>query len=282
MNKKVTAVILDWAGTTVDYGCFAPVNAFIKAFEAFGLTPTMDETRAPMGMEKRAHVAKMLEGKRLSALWLEKHGRSQSKEDIDNIYGKFEPALFETLHDYTDPIPGVLDTVHKLREMGISIGSTTGYTIEMMDIVESCAMEKGYNPDCLICPEHVGSGRPYPYMIWRNLEKLRIMDVRNVVKVGDTAADMEEGKNAGCICVGVLKGSSMLGLSERELEETPQIEVDRFFAEATSKYTDAGADYVINDISALPNLIESINMTIEQRIKAKEQYLNYKGAKNHA
>jgi len=153
--------------------------------------------------------------------------------------------------------------------MGILIGSTTGYTKKMMEIVAPLAKEKGYYPDCLICPEDVGIGRPYPYMIWRNLEKLNVMDVRNVVKIGDTAADMEEGKNAGCICVGVIKGSSMLGLSEKEYAQTPPPEADKLTAQAHSKYIDAGANYVINEITALPKLIESINIAIRQRIRNK-------------
>ena len=37
--KKIEAVIFDWAGTTVDYGSFAPVVAFAKAFEKFGIKP---------------------------------------------------------------------------------------------------------------------------------------------------------------------------------------------------------------------------------------------------
>jgi len=274
MSKKVSAVILDWAGTTVDYGCFAPVNAFINAFEAYGITPTIDETRAQMGMEKHAHVAKMLENERLSALWMEVHGRPHSKSDIDNIYGKFEPELFKTLHNFTTPLPGVIETTLRLREMGIAIGSTTGYTIEMMDIVESCAAEKGYYPDCLVCPEHVGDGRPYPYMIWRNLKKLKVMDVRNVVKVGDTTADIEEGKNAGCICVGVLKGSSTLGLSEKEFADTPQNELDALFAEAIEKYIKAGADYVIDELIALPKLIDSLTTKKQQRSKTVVLYSN--------
>ena len=272
MKKGISAIILDWAGTTVDYGCFAPVNAFIKAFEAFGITPTMDETREPMGMEKRAHAAKMLEGDRLAALWLEKYGRTYTKEDIDGIYGKFEPALFETLSDYTDPIPGVIETVKTLREMGLIIGSTTGYTKKMMDIVAPLAKEKGYYPDCLICPEDVGSGRPYPYMVWRNLEALRVQDVRSVVKIGDTAADMEEGKNAGCICVGILKGSSMLGLSEREYAEMPFVDLYKLHSEARAKYNKAGADYVIEDITELPELIKKLNSNV--RSCDCYQYLN--------
>jgi phosphonoacetaldehyde hydrolase len=264
MSRKITAIILDWAGTTVDYGCFAPVNAFVKAFEAFGITPTIDETREPMGMEKLAHVAKMLEGERLSALWKEKHGKPHTKEDIDEIYSKFEPALFETLADYTDPIPGVIETVTKIREMGIVIGSTTGYTTKMMDVVIPLAKEKGYLPDFVVCPEDVGSGRPNPYMIWRNLEKLRISDVRQVVKIGDTAADMEEGKNAGCICVGIIKGSSMLGLSEKELTEKNQLEIVSLFEDTERKYFESGADFVIDDISKLPELIGKLNEGVQK------------------
>ena len=260
MNKKVSAIILDWAGTTVDYGCFAPVNAFIKAFETFGITPTMDETREPMGMEKRAHVAKMLEGERLSALWADKFGRSHTKEDIDGIYEMFEPALFKTLSGYTDIIPGVIETVHILRQMGIVIGSTTGYTKKMMDIVAPLAKEKSYAPDCLVCPEDVGCGRPYPFMLWRNLEIMKVMDVRNVIKVGDTAADMEEGRNAGCICVGVIKGSSMLGLSEKELAQIPHSEIDVLITAAHKKFIKAGATHVIDEIKALPKLINMINL----------------------
>ncbi|MFR7444714.1 MAG: hypothetical protein ACLUUO_16310 [Sellimonas intestinalis] len=35
---KYEAVIFDWAGTTVDYGCFAPVQAFLDAFHEYGST----------------------------------------------------------------------------------------------------------------------------------------------------------------------------------------------------------------------------------------------------
>jgi phosphonoacetaldehyde hydrolase len=235
--NKIDAVILDWAGTTVDYGCFAPVNAFISAFNAFGIKVGIEETRAPMGTAKRRHIEIMLENM----------GRPYTKHDVDKIYNCFEPALFEVLTEHADPLPGVLETVAKIREMGIAIGSTTGYTQKMMDVVVPLAKEKGYAPDCIVCPEETrGMGRPYPYMVWRNLEKLGVPSACRVLKVGDTAADMEEGKNAGCLCVGVLKGSSML-----EMSASPEI--------AEQKYKEAGADYVIEEISALPALIKSLN-----------------------
>ena len=58
---KIEGIIFDWAGTTVDYGCFAPVQAFAEVFHAFGMEVTMEETRKPMGMLKRDHIKTMLE-----------------------------------------------------------------------------------------------------------------------------------------------------------------------------------------------------------------------------
>jgi N utilization substance protein B len=33
MSKSIKAVIFDWAGKMIDFGCMAPMNAFISAFE---------------------------------------------------------------------------------------------------------------------------------------------------------------------------------------------------------------------------------------------------------
>ena len=235
--RKITAIILDWAGTTIDYGCFAPVNAFIAAFEAFGITPGIEETRAPMGLPKRAHIEKMLESPQIAAQWQKLHGHSPAQEDVNAIYARFEPALFETLAAHTDPLPGAVEAAASIRDMGVRIGSTTGYTRAMMDVVVPLAKNKGYTPDCVICPDDTGqAGRPYPYMIWRNLEKLRVSSIREVLKAGDTAADMREGKNAGCLCVGILKGSSMLGLSEEELAQKTNAQTMALFETAWQKY----------------------------------------------
>ena len=94
---EITTVILDWAGTTVDFGCFAPVDAFLTAFEAYGLTPTMEETRAPMGMQKRAHITSMLSGDRLRTAFKWRYGRDWTEADVDRIYEAFEPALMRVL-----------------------------------------------------------------------------------------------------------------------------------------------------------------------------------------
>ena len=76
-------MFFDWAGTTVDYGCFAPVQGFIEVFRHVGIEPTMDEVRAPMGMLKRDHIKTMLRMERIHQLWLAKNKREFTEEDID-------------------------------------------------------------------------------------------------------------------------------------------------------------------------------------------------------
>ena len=75
----IKAVVFDWAGTTVDYGCFAPVQAFMETFKAAGVEPTMEETRKPMGMLKIDHIRTMLHMERIEAEWVRVHGANPPK-----------------------------------------------------------------------------------------------------------------------------------------------------------------------------------------------------------
>ena len=171
--NKIEGVILDWAGTTVDFGCFAPVNVFIDIFKHAGVDVTMEEARAPMGLLKIDHIRAMLSMPRISHLWKERFGREFNEQDVEKLYAEFEPALMSSLAEYTDLIPEVMEAVQTLRSQGLKIGSTTGYTQSMMDVVVPNAHKKGYSPDFYITPDGTNSlGRPYPYMIYRNMEAL--------------------------------------------------------------------------------------------------------------
>lgn len=254
---RFDAVIFDWAGTTVDYGCFAPVQAFIEAFAHYGITPTMDEVRAPMGMLKRDHVRTMLSMERIAAQWRELYGRDFTEDDVEQVYQLSEKKILEILEHHTDVKPYVLETIEALRSQGIKIGSTTGYTDDMMALVVPAAAAKGYSPDCWFSPDSTNQkGRPYPYMIFRNMEALGLMDVRRVMKVGDTVSDIKEGKNAGAYTIGVIEGSSAMGLSQEEYENlTPQQRQEACQA-VRQKFLDAGADQTVMNLKEILEFIK--------------------------
>jgi phosphonoacetaldehyde hydrolase len=263
--NRIEAVIFDWAGTTVDYGCFAPVKVFMDIFKLAGIEVTMEEARAPMGMLKIDHIRTMLSMPRISVLWEEQHGRPFGEEDVEALYATFETTLLANLADYTDPIPHVIDAVENLRDRGLKIGSTTGYTNSMMEIVVPHADRKGYRPDFYITADDTNSlGRPFPYMIFRNMEALQLTTPSKVVKVGDTASDMKEGVNAGVWTVGVIEGSSEMGLTQEEVESLSETEKDAVRTKVEQVFYTNGADFTIRTMKELPELIERINEKIEQ------------------
>ena len=53
------AVFLDWAGTTMDYGCYAPAVVFIEVYKRHGVDITIEEAREPMGAHKKVHIRKL-------------------------------------------------------------------------------------------------------------------------------------------------------------------------------------------------------------------------------
>lgn len=261
MINKIEGVIFDWAGTMVDFGCFAPVHVFVDIFKDAGIEVTIEEAREPMGMLKRDHIQAMLEMPRIQKLWEETYQRKATEEDIDNLYAKFETQLMETLENFTTPIQGAVDTANWLKAKGIKVGSTTGYTSEMMEVVKKHAALQGYEPDFIATADLVGGyGRPYPYMIFKNMEQLVLQNVKHVLKVGDTVSDIQEGVNAGVITVGVIKGSSLEGYNEEDWRHLSIDERTEIGKKVKEKFEANGADHVIYSIEELPGLIEEINV----------------------
>mgnify|MGYP000225928005 FL=1 len=87
--KQFECVIFDWAGTTVDYGCFAPVQAFVEVFKHYGIEPTMEEVREPMGMLKIDHIRTMLNMPRIKKMLAEKYGKEPTEENVKELFWDF-------------------------------------------------------------------------------------------------------------------------------------------------------------------------------------------------
>jgi len=262
---KIQGIVMDWAGTSVDYGCMAPVHVFLDIFRSKGIEPTMEEVRAPMGLLKWDHIKTMLEMPRIGELFKERMGRTYTTNDVDQMHEEFEPKLLEILHRFSEPIEHVVDVVNQLRQDGLKIGATTGYNDAMMKIVANKASENGYKPDYWLTPDAVnGKGRPYPYMIYSNMMHLDMGMPSQVIKVGDTASDMQEARNAGVWAVGVIKGSSMLGLTEEEVNAMEHNALLEHIEAAKQKFIDCGAHYVIEKMSHLPDIIELVNQRLRE------------------
>jgi phosphonoacetaldehyde hydrolase len=255
----IKAVIMDWSGTTVDYGSSAPAVAFVKLFHKHGVPITMDEARGPMGVHKRDHIRAITQMPDVARRWQGTHGRAPIEADVEAMYAEFVPLLLDILADYATPIPGALEAMAAFRERGLKTGSCTGYSREMMDLLVPAARRLGYAPDSVVSVSDVPAGRPEPWMALRSAMELRVYPMEAVVKVGDTLPDIAEGLNAGMWTVGLTQTGNGLGLSEAEVKALRAEELETRLAPVRRQMYAAGAHYVVEGIGDVPALLDEID-----------------------
>ena len=252
------AVIFDWAGTIVDHGSRAPMGAFVRAFEQFGVKLTIEQARGPMGMAKRDHIRLLLAEPSIAAAWQAKHGSAPDDAGIDAVLGVFEPMNVASVTDHAEFIPGALETLAELRRRGIRIGSTTGYTRPIMSVLAPIAEKAGFSPEIIVCAGDLPEGRPSPLMMWYAMAKMGVWPARTVVKVDDTPPGIGEGRNAGTWTVGLALTGNIAGLSAEELAALAEADRNAIRARATNEMKNAGADFVIDSVADLPMVLDEI------------------------
>lgn len=253
------AILLDWAGTTMDYGCMAPAVVFVEVFANQGVPVSMEEARAPMGAHKRVHIASIAKLDAVAERWRSVHRRECTDEDVEAMFVDFVPRQLACLARYADLIPGCLEAVAAFRARGLKIGSTTGYTTPMMQLLLLEAKRRGYEPDVTVCADDVPYGRPEPWMCLENAKRLRIFPMHAIVKVGDTLPDIAEGLNAGMWTIGVAKTGNELGLTEDEVARLEPHDLKRRLSRAHERMKAAGAHYVVDTIADVPSVLDDID-----------------------
>ncbi len=262
----VQAVVLDWAGTGIDHGCFGPVQPIVQAFAEHGIELYLPEARGPMGLAKKDHIRAVLYSPRIFECWREVYGKHPQEADVEDIYILAERLMLSSVKNYATPVAGAVESLKKFRNIGLKIGSTTGYTALMMETVKKQAEEHGYFVDCLCTAEDTGDksgrGRPYPFMMYQNAIKMGVYPMEAMVKIGDTPVDIAEGLNSGAWTIGITHSSSQLGLSEQELAGLGQAERERLVSGAEGLLKNAGAHFVVPYLQNCVQVIQTINQQL--------------------
>jgi len=264
MKTSVKAVIFDWAGTTVDYGSRAPMGAFVKLFESEGIEMTIAQARIPMGISKWEHINFLLNLPEVQSQWLKIHEVPHTDADVDRLLDIFVPINKVSILEYSQLIPGVATLTKALRERDIKIGSTTGYTRELLDLLLPIAKEQGYEVDVFSYSGGTPLGRPSAQMMIKCARQLGLDNPLSFIKVDDTQPGIEEGKSFGSWTVGVAVSGNTLGLSLEELNALPEEEAARLKNAARIKMQEMKPDFVIDSVADLLPIVDEINERISR------------------
>jgi phosphonoacetaldehyde hydrolase len=257
--QRIRAVMLDWAGTTVDHGSVAPVTALQTLFAGHHIQLTAEDARRDMGLLKRDHIRAILALANIREEWRNITGKLPGEAEVDSLFHEFGPLQMQIILKHSTLIPGIVEVVKRWQERGLLIGTTTGYTREMLAPVLQHAAEGGYRPDASVCPDEVGAGRPAPWMLMRNAQLLGVYPPASCVKIGDTVSDIEEGKNAGMWTIGLTRTGNLIGLDAVSWEQLSACEKQARLKSAEEIMRDAGADFVVEDLAECDRILAQID-----------------------
>lgn len=255
---RIRAVVLDWAGTLVDFGSCAPVAALQCVFATALVPVTAAEVREAMGVAKKEHVRSILEIPRVRQAWISAHGAEPSEAAVDQLYAQFIPSQLAVLENHSRMIPEITEAVTRMRLRGLKIGTTTGYNRAMLDYLLKRAADQGFSPDSAVCPDDAPAGRPQPWMCYLTAIRLEAYPMPAMVKIGDTPADIEEGINAGMWTIGVTRTGNETGVTEEEWSLLTDGERAISLNRAERRLAKAGAHYIAQSAAECDSILDQI------------------------
>ncbi len=194
MASKIKLVVFDIAGTTVkDHGEIA--IAFKTAMKEKGYEVPVEKINPLMGYKKPEAISIMLHE-------YEPDVARITEDYINNIHERFVALMVEYYSNTNNlqPLPHAEEIFAYLKEREVKIGLDTGFSNHITDvIIERLGWLKNGIVDYVVSSNEVAAGRPQPFMIQKMMQAAGIDDARQVIKIGDTEVDINEGKNAGCL-----------------------------------------------------------------------------------
>ena len=210
--KDIKILVFDMAGTTVNEKGIV-YETLYDTMKNFGLNIKKEDISKWHGSNKYEVLNNYLTNDDNMSKEIKRCIKEQLHSNFDNNLKEryFSSSNIELIDKN---LPELFDNI---RMKNIKISLNTGYSKEIQEsIIKKLNMEEYI--DDYVSSEEVTFGRPYPYMIYKIMERNNIKSVNNVIKFGDTKNDVLEGLNANCTTVGVLSGADT---KEKLIESRP-------------------------------------------------------------
>lgn len=190
----ITAVFFDFIGTTViEKNNDVVLTCFQNAFGDYGIKVDKETLTKHRGKDKDESIAEILR-------WAKKDLKQKN-----NILTSFKKHLTSNLHQFTES-KDLDSTIQYLRSKKVKIGVGSGLPKDVLrTLLEHFHWER-FGFDYISTAGEIGKSRPNPEMIIDMMVKLHLNSFQ-FLKVGDTVADIQEGKNANVMTAVVLSGT---------------------------------------------------------------------------
>lgn len=225
----IRLAVFDVSGTTVHDGGGAVRRALRDVLAAAGLQLREGALDGVAGLPKRVAIRTLLEG----------HGREELLDRVESLHADFAAAMrrYYRADPSVKEVPGAAATFATLRAAGVKVALTSGFTRDVLDVVLD-RLQWRDAVDATLASDEVKRGRPWPDAIDALRARFGDIAAGDVLKVGDTPVDLQEGTMARCgFVVGVVSG----GHDHAALAEQPH-------------------DQILTSVAQIPALLERMRL----------------------
>lgn len=272
--RRITTLISDVYGCLIGQHNIGLHKPFLKSFEVYGIPVTKEEALKPTGVNKKEHITEVL---RIPSVIAKFEKERKRKPDLDKdtkeIFKIYEPLQIEVLSnpDFIRPLPGVIETLQKLREMDIKLVATTGFKSTMVKTILANSEEKigQYFLDVVPCDDHrIKRSRPEPDQIWASMIIAGATSASSCLNVDDTSPGIIAGNNAGVKTVAVTRYGNFTGLFTEDIDvlEKADPKAARLILKGAHEHIEkANPTYICQSFANIISLINFRN-TISDRV----------------
>mgnify|MGYP001174494245 FL=1 len=260
---NIRLAVFDLGGTIVDKYSLSPFISLKHAFKMKGLNIPNRLIFKDMGIEKHEHIREILKDKDISKKWIQKYGESPNTNSTMSVFDEFIKYQLDDGIKNIEILPETKSCIKWLGNNNISTGVTTGFSRPIMNAIKAKLLDEEIYIDNYVSSTCLGKpGRPNPYMVNEIINSLSIDNPRRVLKIDDTCVGIKEGKNAGCITIGVAKWSINMKMKDYNEELSKEEYIERL-KNSREELWSAKPDYVIDSLNKLPKVINHINTESE-------------------
>ena len=256
---KVKACIFDLGGTIVDRYSITPLKSLIETFKRHNINIRNDLIFKDMGIDKRIHIANILDDTNIYQKWFQEYKRNPEYNDVLKLHQLFKNIQLEKSHSI-DIIPETYNTFEYLKNDNIKIGCTTGFDKQNANIIGRVLNNNLCKLDNIVSSTCVEKSRPHPNMIHKNMIDLDVLNPKTMIKIDDTNVGIKEGKNAGLWTVGVARWSTYMNVLPENYNNMNDVVIRERLERSKEKLKQSQPDFIIETLDELPNIIETINI----------------------
>ncbi|MDC6367639.1 MULTISPECIES: HAD family hydrolase [Flavobacteriaceae] len=224
--QKIKLVVFDLSGTTVEDDN-AVAKSLHQAAVDYGLDVPLVEFQKTIGTNKihlYQYMIAQSKGQDVAIEDFEKYDFPELYAEAKVLFDNYSVIMLDYYRNHVKAMPGAEDVFEWCHQNDIKVATDTGFHNDVnRTIIDSLEWQERGLVDVSVDVEMTqGTGRPAPYMLFYAMQQLGVQSVHEVVKIGDTPADLLSGHNGGCrYNIGVLSGAN----DRQTLEKHPHTHI---------------------------------------------------------